>query len=396
MSFHLTDLQKSLQNTARSFARDHIRKRATELDKEQDPSLAWPSDLFLMASKLGLRTLKIPKKYGGFGVDTLTELIVLEELCVGDISFGSSLAHPWREGNILANATNDDQKKLFLQPFLEDESAMTAFGITEEHSGSDNATGFDEELSSGPMTEAKFDGSKWTLNGKKIFITGGNVAQFMLVFARTDKTVPWKRGISLFYVPTNTPGYSCIKVMDKLGMRVNPNTIVTFNNLEIPGINLIGKLNQGFDILVKYGASSKVKEGVKSLGSARAAYEEAIIWANKRHQGGKKLIHHQAIRHNLARMASRIEACRSLCWRAGWAIDNDPDNYAPLQTMAKIETCEMAAKVAVEALELFGGYGVLKENPIEKIARDAITMLHTTGGQLALTGSLADQLKIDL
>jgi alkylation response protein AidB-like acyl-CoA dehydrogenase len=392
MDFNLSEQQLNLQSLARVFARENIRPRTIDLDKNPDPSQSWPYDLFEKASKLGLRTLKIPKEFGGQGIDTLTELIVLEELCVGDISFGSSLAHPWREGLILASATTNEQRELFLKPFLEDHNAMTSIGITELHSGSDNATGYDKELKAGSMTEAIYDGSEWVLNGRKIFITAGNVAQFMLVVARTNKKVSWKEGISIFIVPTNTKGYQCIRVMDKLGMRVNPNTEVVFTNCRVPKINLIGELNNGYSILSKYGASSKVKEGVKSLGAARAAYEEALNWCQNRHQGGKKLIEHQSIAHCLARMAGKIEACRSLCWRAGWSIDHDPINAIPLQTIAKIETCEMAAKVAVEALELFGGYGVLKEYPIEKIARDAITMLHTTGGQLALTSSLAEQL----
>ena len=162
------------------------------------------------------------------------------------------------------------------------------------------------------------------LNGRKCFITAGNVARFMIVYARTDPNVPWRQGVSAIVVPTDTPGYRCVHVMDKLGMRPNPNTEVVFDNVRVPAGNLLGEVNRGLDLLVKFGAGSKVKEGVKSLGAARAAYEEAVAWAHTRVQGGREIIRHQVIAHRLADMAAEIELCRSLCWRAGWSVDHDP------------------------------------------------------------------------
>jgi alkylation response protein AidB-like acyl-CoA dehydrogenase len=392
MDFSLTEEQRELQAVARTFARERVRPRSRELDRIADPAAAWPADLFREASKLGLRTFKLPRALGGRGADTLTELIVLEELCTGDVAFGSSLAHPWREGLMLAEATTEAQRARFLRPYLDNHDAMTALGITEPHAGTDNASGFDADLGAGPRTSAVLDGDHWVLNGRKIFITAGNVASFMLVMARTDPSVSWKRGVSFFIVPTDTPGYRCVRVMDKLGLRPNPNTEVVFENCRVPADNLLGPLNGGLALLAKYGMASKVKEGVKSLGAARAAYEEAVAFATTRVQGGKKVIEHQSIRHRLVEMAGDIELCRSLCWRAGWSCDHDPQGGLKLQTMAKTKTCEMAAKVTVQALEMFGGYGVLKENPVEKFVRDAVTMLHTTGGSDGLRDNLADLL----
>ena len=394
MDFSLTGEQKELQAIARKFARERVAPRARELDRVADPAKAWPADLFREASKLGLRTFKLPREYGGRGVDTLTELIVLEELCAGDLAFGSSLAHPWREGMILAAATTPDQREQFLKPFLADDDGMTALGITEPHAGSDNASGYDADLAAGPRTSAVLDGDHWLINGRKIFITAGNVAKIMLVVARTDPGVPWRRGISLFIMPTDTPGYRCVDVMDKLGMRPNPNTEVVFENCRIPAGNLIGRLNGGLEVLAKYGMSSKVKEGVKSLGCARAAYDEAVAWCKTRVQGGKPIIQHQSIRHKLVDMAGDIEMCRSLCWRAGWACDHRDAviEANPLQTMAKIKTCEMAARVTVQALEMLGGYGILSFSNTGKYVRDAVTMLHTTGGSDGLRDGLAELL----
>ena len=389
MDFSLTEEQLELQAIARKFAAERIRPRTRELDQLADPADAWPADLFREASKLGLRTFKLPKELGGRGADTLTELIVLEELCVGDVAFGSSLAHPWREGMMLAHAATPETRVRLLQPFLDDDDAMTALGITEPHAGSDNASGFDADLAAGPATRAIRDGDQFVLNGTKRFITAGNVARFMIVFARTDPSVPWRQGLSAIVVPTDTPGYRCVHVMDKLGLRPNPNTEVVFEHCRVPVGNLLGEENRGLELLVRFGGASKVKEAVKSLGAARAAYEEAVTWAHSRVQGGKEIIKHQVIAHRLADMAAEIEMCRSLCWRAGWSVDHDPVGGLRLQTMAKVKTCDMAARVAVEALEIFGGYGVLKDNPIEKIVRDAVTMLHTTGGSDALRDGLA-------
>lgn len=389
MDFNLTDEQRELQSIAREFAATRVRPRAAELDREPDPTKAWPADLFREASRLGLRTFRLAREHGGRGADTLSELIVLEELCVGDVAFGSILAHPWREGLILAAAADPDVRERYLRAFVEDDEAMTALAITEPHAGSDNSSGFDAALGAGPVTSAVREGDDWVINGRKLFITAGNVARFMIVAARTDPSVPWTSGISLFFVPTDAPGYACVRVMDKLGLRPNPNTEVVFENCRVPAANLIGEVNGGLAILARYGAASKVKEGVKSLGAARAAYEEAVGWCRERVQGGRPVIRHQAIAHRLADMAAQIEMCRSLCWRAGWAVDHEPDGAPALQFMAKTQTCEMAARVAVEALEMFGGYGVLKDHPIEKIARDAITMLHTTGGNAGLRDGLA-------
>lgn len=392
MDFSLSAEQKELQAIARKFATERVRPRTRELDRLADPAAAWPADLFREASKLGLRTFRLPKEFGGRGADTLTELIVLEELCVGDVAFGSSLAHPWREGMMLAHAATPEARERLFKPFLADDDGMTALGITEPHAGSDNSSGFDADLAAGPATSAVRDGDEWVLNGGKRFITAGNVARFMIVFARTDPSVPWRQGLSAIVVPIDTKGYRCVHVMDKLGMRPNPNTEVLFENCRVPAGNLLGEENRGLDLLVRFGGASKVKEAVKSLGAARAAYEEAAAWAHERVQGGKEIVKHQVIAHRLADMAAEIEMCRSLCWRAGWSVDHDPVGGLKLQTMAKVKTCDMAARVAVEALEIFGGYGVLKDNPIEKIVRDAVTMLHTTGGSDALRDDLARQL----
>lgn len=389
MEFTLSAQQLKWQKIARDFAYNEVRPRARELDKQPDPKLAYPKDLVRRASALGLRTIKLPKQHGGLGIDTLTEVIIFEELCAGDVGFATTIAHPWREGRMLAEATTPEQRERYLPEFLADDSYITALAMTEPSAGSDHSTPYFADLAAGTRTTAKLAGDEWVLNGFKHFITAGNVARILFVLARTDASVPWPKGVSLFLVPADSPGFRVARVQDKLGIRVNPNTELVFENCRIPKTNLVGQLNGALDILKKFAGGSKTKEGVKSLGIARAAYEEAVKWARTRVQGGRPLIEHAVISHMLAGMATEIELCRSIIWRAAWAVDYDEANASRLEAMAKIASTEMAAKVAVQALEVFGGYGILRENHIEKLVRDATAMLHAFVGNHAMRENLA-------
>jgi alkylation response protein AidB-like acyl-CoA dehydrogenase len=395
MNFELTAEQRELQAIARTFAYEEIQPRARELDRVADPAAAYPEDLVRRADALGLRLLKVPRAFGGREADGLTEAIVLEELCVGDVGFGTLLAHPWREGLMLATATTEDQRERFLKPFLSDPSGVTALCITEPHCGSDSSTPYCGDLNAGPRTTAVRDGDVWIINGRKHFITAGNRAGVLFVIARTNPHVPWPQGISVILVPGDAPGFRCERVQDKLGVRVNPNTELVFNNCRVPAANLVGQVNGGAAVLARFGPGSKTKEGVKSLGIARAAFEAADRWARERVQGGKPLIEHQVIAHTLADVAGQIELCRTLLWRAAWSIDHDRAVAPKLEAMAKVAATRMAADVAVRALEIFGGWGILRENPIEKLVRDATAMLHAFVGNSAMQENLATILRAE-
>lgn len=390
MDFVLSEQQLKWQRIARDFAYREVRPRARMLDREPDPQMAYAEDLVRRASQLGLRTIKLPKADGGPELDTLTEVIIFEELCAGDVGFGTTIAHPWREGRMLAEAATPEQRRRFLPEYLADDAYVTALAMTEPTAGSDHSTPYFADIEAGARTTAVLDGDHWVLNGRKHFITAGNVARLLFVLARTDASVPWPQGVSLFLVPSDTPGFRVLRVQDKLGIRVNPNAELAFENCRVPKDNLFGKRNGALEVLRKYAAGSKTKEGVKSLGIARAAYEEAVRWARTRVQGGNPLIQHAVIAHTLASIATEIELCRSLIWRAAWAVDHDEANAPRLEGMAKLSATEMAAKVAVQALEVFGGYGVLRENPIEKLVRDAVAMLHAFVGNHAMRQNLAE------
>ncbi|MGH7860747.1 MAG: acyl-CoA dehydrogenase family protein [Candidatus Dormibacteraceae bacterium] len=384
MDFRLSEQQLHLQQVARTFAYDEIQPRARELDRASDSRDSFPADLVRRASELGLRTMTIPVADGGMGVDCLTEVIVLEELAVGDVGFAMTLAHCWREGYFIATGTSKEQRDRFLPGFLADPEYLTSFGQTEETAGSDNGLPFTDDVSAGPQTSAVLRDGEWIINGGKRFITSGNVSRLMVMIARTDPTVPFTQGISTFLVPMDSPGVRTGRIESKLGLRLNQNVEVLFENCRLPSGNLVGEVNGGYAVLENLRYGSKTKEAARSLGVARAAFEQADAWVRTRVQGGRPIIEHQAVSTVMATMAMEIELARSLVWRAAWAANHDHDRVRPLEDMAKLYASEMALRVAAQSMQLFGARGALRDYPMEKLVRDAATMLLPPIGNTAV------------
>lgn len=392
MDFCLTDQQLRLQETARRFAYTEIAPRARELDRAPDGRDAFPIDLVRRASELGLRTLKIPVEHGGLGIDCLTEILVLEELAVGDVGFAMTLAHCWREGYFMATATTSAQRERFLPDFMADPTYLTSLGQTEEHSGSDNSLPYVGDLSAGPQTTAELVGQEWIINGGKRFITSGSVSRMVVLVARTDKTVPHVHGVSAFLVPTDAPGFRVGRIEDKVGLRLNQNTELLFEDCRIPKDNLVGGVNRGHQVLEDMRYGSKTKEAVRALGVARAAYEHADAWTRTRVQGGRPIIEHQSVATILAEIATELELARTLIWRAAWAVDHDRARVRPLEDMAKLYASQMAIRTTTQAMQLFGARGSLRDYPMEKLVRDAATILLPPIGNTATQVRLADWL----
>jgi alkylation response protein AidB-like acyl-CoA dehydrogenase len=384
MDFSLTDEQLELQAVARSFAYTELWPAARELDKLATPRDAFPAGLVARASELGLRTLKLPARYGGRDIDAVTEALVLEELAVGDCGFAMTLAHAWREGNLLARWGTPDQRERFLPGFISDPGYLTSLANTESHAGSDNGLPYDGDLGAGPRTSAVLDGDHWVINGRKRFITNGNVARLIVLWARTDPGRPWTQGISGFLVPGDAPGLRVGRVEDKFGLRLNQNVELIFENCRIQKDNLIGELNRGYALSEEAMAGSKMKEAVRALGVARCAYELAAQWARERIQGGCVLIRHESVAARMAQVLQEIETARSLIWRAAWSVDHDPGRARPLEDMAMLYASEMCIRTAAQCLRIFGARGSLRDWPMEKLVRDASTiMLPPIGNEAA-------------
>ena len=391
MDFTLNDEQLRWQDTARAFAYGELRQAALEADLRPDPTECFMPDMVRRASELGLRTLAIPREHGGGGADTLTEVLVLEDLCAGDVGFGMTIQHAWREGSWLAQVVSDGLRGQFLPEFMRDPGFLTSLAMTEEHFGSDAKSSSDDPAD-GPRTTAVRDGSEWILNGRKRWITNANVSRVVFVMARTDTSVAWRDGMSMILVPTDAPGYRIGRIEDKLGIRTNQNAEIVFEDCRVPLDNLVGEENAGMSLRASIGAGGSVKEGVKALGVARAAYEDALAWTRERIQGGRRLIEHQAIAASFAEMAMAIESCRSLCWRAAWSVDAGRPDAGLLEAMAMRAAKEVAMDVTTAAMELHGSYGVQRERSVEKYARDALSLLHTGEGGHAQKASIGAEL----
>ena len=374
MDFGLTDEQQRLRAVAREFAYHELWPAAQHLDKAE-AGATFPAGLVRRASDLGLRTLTIPREYGGLGADLVTEMLVLEEIATGDCGFAMTLAHAWREGKILAHWTTDAQRDRFLPDFMSDPAFLTSVAITESHAGSDNGLPHAPGPEAGPRTTAVADGDCWVINGRKRFITNGNVARLVLTWARTDPGRPWTEGTSAFLVPAGTPGLSVGRTEDKFGLRLNQNVELVFTDCRIPGGNLIGDLNGGYHLSEQCMVGSKAREAVRALGVARCAYELAHGWASRRVQGGSVIIEHESIATRLAQVLQEIELARTLIWRAAWAAEHDPPRARPLEDFAMLYASEMAVRTAAQCIRIFGARGALRDWPMEKLVRDAATIM---------------------
>ncbi|NLU48949.1 MAG: acyl-CoA dehydrogenase [Syntrophomonadaceae bacterium] len=356
ISFELTDEQKEMQALARKFTRNEIIPVAAELDRKSE----MPWDIIKKAFEIGLWNFNLPAKYGGLELDHVTEAILVEEIAYGCLGISGA----W-DGNTLALtpiliAGTEEQQDRWLPQFGE-APVLAAFCLTEPNAGSD---------ASSMTTFARKVGDEYILTGTKCFITHGGIANMYTVFAKTDRSVKGTKGISAFLVSGDAPGLSMGKVEDKMGDRASHIAEVIFDEVRVPARDLLGKEGEGFKIAMQTLDRTRMSIGAAAVGVARRAYEEALNYAKQRIQFGKPIASQQAIAFMLADMATEIEAARALVWKAAWEIEHgNPD--PKLGAMAKLYAGDVAMKVAVDAVQVLGGYGYMKEYPVEKLMRDA-------------------------
>ncbi|MFQ5913740.1 MAG: acyl-CoA dehydrogenase family protein [Nitrospinota bacterium] len=378
MVFQLTETQRSIQELVRDFVRREVAPVARERDRIADPVEAYPWDLVRKASRLGLRTLALPESLGGGGGDFLTLLIVSEELAYGDLGLAESFDTTLSWSQVMSKLMNDEQRSRFVPAFLEDDTFMLAQGLTEPDAGSDNLLP-NEDPKAGVLTVARRHGEEWVINGRKHFIANGNTAKLVFVTARTDPARSVIDGCTLFAIPTGTPGFIPGRVEDKIGQRLANNAELIFQDCRVPDANRIGEVNRGLRLLGQVSHANVLKTAATALGLARAAYDAALDYARQRVQGSRPIIEHQAVGMMLADMLVKVEAARSLVRRLGWAVDHEEDFDRNLCRLAKVFACEVAVEVTLKGLEVFGGSGVMKDCPMEKLHRDAVTLLHSGG-----------------
>lgn len=355
MDFSFTEDQQLLRRTVREFAESEILPHVMEFDERQE----YPREIMAKAAELGLFGILFPEKYGGAGLGYMEYAIAIEELSRVDGSVGISVAaHNGLCSNHIYLFGNEAQREKWLKPLASGEW-IGGWSLTEPTAGSD---------AGGTRSTAIEDGDHWVLNGSKTFTTHGTVGDVVVVFAVTDKG-KGKHGISTFVIRQGTPGFRPGKKENKMGLRASDTSEVIMDNCRIPADQLIGKRGEGFIDAMKVLDGGRISIAALALGMSRGAYEAAAKYATKREQFGKPIASFQAIQFMLADMATKIDAAAMLIYRAAWMKDNG-QNVTKESAMAKLFASEIGIEVADKALQIFGGYGYVKDFPVEKFYRD--------------------------
>lgn len=355
VNFELTDEQRALQDTAREFAEKEMRPVAAKYDRGHE----FPWHVMRKAFEVGFLSSSIGTEYGGGGLSLLDTVIVSEELAWGCAGlFTSMMANSLALTPIILFGT-EEQKKEFLVPFTK-ETMFAAFCLTEPQAGSDAGR---------VRTSAHKTGSEYVINGTKCFITNGGVARLLVVFANTDPE-RGTRGMSAFVVPTDQPGVRVGKIEDKMGHRASNTAEMVFEDVKVPARNLLAKEGMGFLVAMRTLDKARPSVGAAGVGVARAALEHAIEYAKTREQFGKPLSAFEYIAFRLADMATEINAARLLVWHSAWLIDNNK-KASKEAAMAKCYASDVAMRTTVDALQVLGGYGYMRDYPMEKLVRDA-------------------------
>lgn len=355
MEFNLTEEQVLLKKTVRKLVLDKIAPAAAKNDRNN----TFAKESADLLAKQGLMGIVIPEEYGGQGSDYLTLAIVSEEISKGDVSTATIMGGSGLGYSAILRYGSEEQKKTYL-PALAKGEKLAAFALTEPSSGSDIA----QTLSTGVL-----QGESIILNGTKHFITNGEVAEIYTVFVYTNKEA-LLRGLSCFVVEKGTPGFTFGKHEDKMGMRGAQVAELIFGDCKIPKTNLVGNLGDGYQIMIDAMFIGRAIVASNAVGLAQGALDLAIAYGKQRIQYGKPIVKHQAIQFMLADMYTELNAGRYLTYNAARSVDEKNNDWKMKTTAAKLFCSEMAHRVVHKALQIHGGYGYIKELPIERFYRD--------------------------
>lgn len=368
MPFQLTEEQQMLRDMVVKLCQNEIAPRAIEIDKSHE----FPWENIKKMGELGLMGVPIPEEYGGADCDFLSYIITIEEISRACASTGVILAVHTSVGTfpILYFGTEEQKQKYI--PKLAAGEYIGAFALTEPGAGSDPVN---------MTTTARLEGDHYIVNGGKIFITNGGVAEVYCTFVVTDKE-KGHRGITALLVDKDTPGFSIGKTEEKMGLHGSQTTELIFDNARVPKENLLGKEGEGFKVAMSLLDGGRIGIGAQGLGIAQAALDAAVAYAKERVQFGKSIAQQQGIQFMLADMATEVDAARCLVYRAARMREMGLP-YAKEASMAKRYATDTAMKVTTDAVQIFGGYGYCKEYPVERYMRDAkITQIYEGTNQI--------------
>jgi alkylation response protein AidB-like acyl-CoA dehydrogenase len=351
----LDEQHQMIRDALRSYVQERIAPKAAAWDRDHH----FPKEELQGLAQLGAFGVAVPEEYGGAGLDYVSLALVLEEIAAGDGGTSTIISvNNCPVCSIAMMYANEAQKEQWLRPLAQGE-LLGAFALTEPHTGSDAAA---------LRTTATRDGDHYVLNGTKQFITSGKHGDVAIVMAVTDKAAG-KKGISAFWVPTDTPGYIVAGIEHKMGQHSSDTAQIVFDNCRIPLENLIGEEGQGYKIALSGLEGGRIGIASQSVGMARAAFEAALAYAKERESFGSPIFDHQAVQFRLAEMAMQIEAARQLILHAASMKDAGLPCLKEA-AMAKLFASEMAERVVSSAMQVFGGYGYVSDFPVERIYRD--------------------------
>lgn len=354
MQFELTQEQKQIQSLAQQFANNEIKPIAAQADQNAQ----FPMSIYENAFSLGLLNSSLPQEYGGAGLGCMELVLITEALCYGCLGIGAALCINSLASEPILIAGTHEQKAKYLSRLTS--GAMASFALTEPSAGSDVAS---------IKTKADKVQGGYRLTGSKIWISNANMAEFFVVFAKTDPQGGYK-GLSAFIVPADTEGLSVGAPISKMGQKAAPACEVFLDNVFVPDEQLLGEEGNGFNIAMKVFDRSRPMVAAFGVGLIQRCLDESLAYARERESMGRPLIAHQAIAHKLADMRLRLETARLLTYQAAWRLDNGLNNTIEA-SMAKVNAADSAMWAATETIQIFGGMGYSTEYPAEKLFRDA-------------------------
>ena len=378
MDFVLNEEQSRWREIAREFAESVIKPDVLRRDRLPTAAERIPWDWIRQADQLGLRTLGVPKAFGGAGADIVTLCLAGEELAAGDLGFAVILDQCWKMAHILKDAMTPEQQKRFIPPFVADPEATTAIGFTEPGAGSDHQGYYDSPDIDFRTTAAR-DGDSYVINGTKRYVSNGCMAKLYFIVARTDPAKSLREGGSVFIVPADTPGFRAGFFHEKGSQRLATNGTFHLENCRVSAGNLLVGEGLMARLRAEFMWGSKAEAAATALGVGRAAYEYALQYARQRVQGGKPIVQLQAVAMMLAQMAMKLDAARLQIWKAAWLADRKRAEARIAGLLAKVNASETAFEACKLSGEILGGAAIMHDHPVEKYLRDAASFLHSDG-----------------
>jgi alkylation response protein AidB-like acyl-CoA dehydrogenase len=364
MDFEFSEEQLAIRDTIRELVQDRVAPRAAEIDEREE----YPEDIERLFAENGVLAIPIPERYGGISGSSVTICMATEEIAKACASSSLILGVQSLGSYPILVAGTEEQKKRLCPPLAQ--GRVAAYALTEPGSGSD----------AGAMkTTAKRYGDEYVISGSKVFITHGNIAETLIVFARTDAD----GGISAFVLERERSPWTVVKLEHKLGIKGSPTAMLAFDEVRVPAANRLGDEGQGFKIALSVLDRSRPGIGAQALGIAEGALDYAVGYAKERQQFGQPIASFQGLQFMLADMATQIEAARHLVYLAATKVDTQAHDLTKIAAMAKLFASDTAMKVTTDAVQVLGGYGYIKDYPVERMMRDAkITQIYEGTNQI--------------